>query len=362
MEAREIIELVRGAVVQIATPYATGTGFYLKGPDLIITNEHVVRGCKRIVVDGDQFDKQLVRVLYTDPRLDIAFAEAPDQHNMPMVEAGGIQVIAEGETVIAVGHPFGLKYTATRGIISNANHDQGGIRYLQHDAALNPGNSGGPLLSTEGRVIGVNTFIIRDGNSIGFALPVNYLVETLDEYAQYFGKTGVRCHSCGNMVFDSTAEGEFCPFCGTKVQLPSQVEEYNPVGVKRTIESLLAEMGYNVELSRKGPNSWELKRGSANINISYHEDSGLIVGDAYLAILPRTDIKPIYEYLLRQNYELNGLTFSVQGQDIILSLLVYDRYLGLESGKALFTHLVEKADKFDNILVERFGALWKDAG
>ena len=83
------------------------------------------------------------------------------------------------------------------------------------------------------------------------------------------------------------------------------------------------------------------------------------MGDAFLATLPRKEIKPIYEYLLRQNFSIEGLTFSIKGQDIILSLLIYDRYLNLETGKTLFNHLFKKADDYDNILVEQYGASWK---
>jgi len=79
-----------------------------------------------------------------------------------------------------------------------------------------------------------------------------------------------------------------------------------------------------------GPNHWSIRRGSAKINIAYHEKSGLIIGDAYLATLPEDNIKELYTFLLKQNYKLEGLTFSVKGQDIILSLLIYDQYLNKE--------------------------------
>jgi len=356
---KDIIEHFKEAVVQIATPYATGTGFYLKSQDVIVTNEHVVRGNRRVVVNGSSFEKQIVRVLYLDPRLDLAFLEAPAGHEIPSVYLGVGEPLQEGEPVIAVGHPFGLKYTATQGIISNMQHRQNEIDYIQHDAALNPGNSGGPLIDFHGHVVGVNTFIIRDGNNIGFSLPVDALAGALRKYIAHAGQTAVRCPSCLNLVFEDDEEDGFCPHCGTKVALPSNVELYEPAGVKKTIEILLQDLGYNVELSRKGPNSWEINRGSADINIAYHEQSGLIIGDAYVAILPQHDIKPIYEYLLRQNYKTESLTFSIKGQDIILSLLIYDRYLNGETGKILFDHLFEKADDYDNILVEKYGASWK---
>jgi serine protease Do len=238
-------------------------------------------------------------------------------------------------------------------------HMHNDINYIQHDAALNPGNSGGPLLDMEGNVIGVNTFIIRDGNNIGFSLPARYVQPTLDDFVKQCCSDGVRCHSCGNVVFDNTIEGEYCPHCGTKIQLPSKVEPYNPVGVTKTVEDLLEKLGYNVPLSRIGPNHWEVERGSAKIYLTYHQKTGLITGDAYLCTLPKQQIKPLYTYLMKENYGLSNMGFSIRGNDIILSLLIYDQYLNLETGEKLFGYLFEKADHYDDILVNTYGAEWK---
>ncbi|MEL6989311.1 MAG: trypsin-like peptidase domain-containing protein, partial [Bacteroidota bacterium] len=317
----DYIEKYRDAVVQIATPYSTGTGFYLKSYDLIITNEHVVRGNREAVIDGKLFEKQITTVLYVDQRFDLAFLGAPSNKDaLPDLPLDASLKIKEGEAVIAVGHPFGLKYTATKGIISNTRHSQNELNYLQHDAALNPGNSGGPLINDEGYVIGVNTFIIRDGNNIFFSLPINYLTETISEFKKGDGQIGVRCYSCSNLVFESTIDSGYCPHCGSKLELPSEAEKYEPVGLKKTIEDLLGKLNYKVDLSRRGPNNWEVIQGSAKINISYYEKTGMIIGDAHLCLLPKDNIQAIYEFLLKENFNMDGLTFSVKGQDIILSL------------------------------------------
>lgn len=359
---QEIIEKYKDIIIQIATPYSTGTGFYLHEPNLIITNEHVIRDNREVIVEGTKIKKQLSKVLFTDPKLDLAFLEIKDGSLMPDIDLNGKNDLIVGETILAIGHPFGLKFTATKGIISNTLHKQGDINYLQHDAALNPGNSGGPLVNTQGEIVGVNTFIIKNGNNIGFSLPASYLIQTIQEYQKENGKVGARCYSCSNMVFEDTAEGNYCPHCGSKIELASRVEEYEAIGIPKTIESILEELGHNVRLSRRGPNYWEITQGSANINITYYEKNGLITGDAYLCLLPKVNIKPLYEYILRQNYEIEGLTLSIKGQDIIISLLIYDRYLNGETGLKLFEHLFERADFYDNILVEQYGASWKEEG
>lgn len=356
---KEVIEIYRSVVIQIATPYCTGTGFYLKEPDLIVTNEHVVRDNREVVIDGVGFAKQLVKVIYLDPKYDLAFLSPPKDVDLPAISLAPSDSLSAGDKVVAVGHPFGFKYSATQGIISNPRHEVDDIQYYQHDAALNPGNSGGPLVNMDGQVVGVNTFKVEGGDNIGISLPVKYLSSAIEEFTSAGGKLGVRCQACSNLVFEDTIDHDYCPFCGAKVELPSQVEEYEAVGVSKTIEEMLSLSGHHVLLSRRGPNNWEIHQGSAKINISYYEKTGLITGDAYLCLLPKNNIKPLYEYLLRQNYTLEGLTFSIKGQDIILSLLIYDRYLNVDTGLKLFKHLFEKADFFDNILVEDYGALWK---
>jgi serine protease Do len=162
-----------------------------------------------------------------------------------------------------------------------------------------------------------------------------------------------------NIVTSETVENGFCSYCGSRVELPASVEEYTPTGVPRTIENLISQIGHDVLISRSGPNAWEITQGSAKILITYHDKSGLMSADAVLCQLPKENIKPLYEYLLRQNYENEALTLSVHEQDIILSLLIYDRYLNEETGMTMLRSLFEKADYYDNILVEEYGAIWK---
>ena len=357
----KVIDVFKNVVVQIATPYSRGTGFYLQEYDLIVTNEHVVRGNRQVVVDGLAIKRQLSQVLYTDEKYDLAFLEVSQQIEVPDVRLGTEIKITVGDSIMAIGHPFGLKFAATQGIVSNTKQEQNGVLYIHHDAALNPGNSGGPLVNEEGLVVGVNSFIMQSGNSAGFALPISYLEETLKEFRLAEGQSGTRCRSCSNLVFKSIKKSNYCPFCGAKIQLPCEVEAYEPVGIPKTIEQLLEQMGYDVRLSRLGPNNWEIHQGSANISISYYEKTGLIMGDAYLCCLPKEkgQIKPLYEYLLRQNYLIENLSFSIQNQEIILSLLIHDRYLNVDTGVKLFKHLFIMADHYDNILVEEYGAYWK---
>jgi serine protease Do len=360
MEIRAIIAAAENIIVQIATPYATGTGFYLQAHDLIITNEHVVRGNKNVVIAGKAFEKQMTSVVYLDIKYDLAFLSPPKNHNMISLECGDLSKIDEGDKVLAVGHPFDLKYTATQGIISNLAHKEDDISYIQHDAALNPGNSGGPLIDMEGHIIGVNTFIVQNGNSIGFALPANILQNCLQDFLAGDGQKGVRCPSCQRISFENKVnDSKYCGHCGAAITMINQITDYEPYGVNYTVEDMISKLGYEVSLTRKGPNNWSLIKGSALLNLSYYEKSGLLIGDVYLCSLPDHNIESLYYFLLKENYKLQGISFSIRNNDIILSLLIHDQYINNNTLMMLFQNLLKSADYYDNVLIHEFGAKWK---
>lgn len=356
IDQQHIIEYYKSTVVQIATPFSTGTGFYSQKYKVIITNEHVVRDNKKVLVQGIGFEKYLAQVMYLDSNYDIALLKGPETHQIPVLSFGNGKNEKVGDKVIAVGHPFGLKYTATSGVISNLDHFQHDIRYIQHDAALNPGNSGGPLINLQGQVIGINTFVIKNGSNIGFSLPIAHLLETLNNYSPNDHGPAIRCDSCRAMIIEKENQSPYCTNCGTKVMQIGQIEGYEPVGVAQTIEAMLDVMDYTPELCRKGLNNWQLTRGSANIKIAYHEKSGLILADASICDLPSANLKELYKYLLKENYKPSGLTFSVRNGHIIISLLIYDQYLNVNTSRLLFEKLFDAADYYDNVLEDRFDA------
>lgn len=183
------------------------------------------------------------------------------------------------------------------------------------------------------------------------------LVQAIDEFKSTQAAYGTRCASCNNLVTEKTIEQQYCSSCGSRVALPNSAPDYVPKGVGKTIEEIISQTGNNVDLSRLGPNSWQVMHGSAKINLSYHEKTGMITGDAFLCKLPKENIKQIYEYMLHQNYELDGLSLSITGQEIVLSLVLFDRYLKLETGLVLFQNLLEKADYYDDKLIQDFGAI-----
>ena len=158
MEFQQIIESFQPAVIQISARGGSGTGFYLKDYGVIVTNEHVVGKTAEVSISGKSFQKQLSRVWFTDKKHDLAFVQPPDNISMPTIPLGNYNELKDGDEIIAIGHPYGLNYTATQGVISKVDRVRQGLQYIQIDAAINPGNSGGPLVNETGQVIGVNTF------------------------------------------------------------------------------------------------------------------------------------------------------------------------------------------------------------
>ncbi len=359
MTIQETIEHYQNAVVQIATKTGTGTGFYLPAYDLIVTNNHVIRDMRQATIKGRNFGKQLSAVVFTDERYDLAFLLPPKNvSNFPDLRLGDYKAVKAGDEVIAIGHPYRLNYTATQGVVSRVDRVQQGIHYIQIDAAINPGNSGGPLVNIVGEVVGVNTFIIKGGDNLGFALPVSYLKEALEQYVQVRGQIVIRCPSCSTLVTEESLEnGRYCPNCGTKIEFPKQEEvDVSPLtGIAKTVEDILTSLGHNVILARSGQNHWEVEAGTAKIKISYNPDNYFIISDAFLCRLPKQGISEIYQYLLAENYAMQGKLFSIQGENIVLSSMLYDLELSVESGESMFRDLFDRADYYDTLLIEQFG-------
>ena len=161
------------------TQMARGSGFIIDADGTIVTNNHVVNGADKISVtlaDGTELPAKLVG---RDPRTDLAVIKIDAGKQLPSLNLGDSDLVKPGQWVLAVGNPFGLGGTVTAGIVSARGRDIGAGPYdsfLQVDAAINQGNSGGPLFTQDGRVVGVNTAILSPtGGSvgIGFAIPSN---------------------------------------------------------------------------------------------------------------------------------------------------------------------------------------------
>ena len=168
-----------------------GSGVIIDGKrGFILTNAHVIEGSTSIKVvlqDERQFD---VRIVGADPDSDLAVLQIATDKPLPAIDMGNSDDILIGETIIAIGNPFGFSHTVTTGVVSAVNRsikteDRVFHDFIQTDASINPGNSGGPLLNINGELIGINTAIYAKAQGIGFAIPINKAKRIIVDLIQY---------------------------------------------------------------------------------------------------------------------------------------------------------------------------------
>ena len=181
-----IIESSISSVMIIRTDSGQGAGFVISNEGYIVTNAHVLAddsgylatGIHAINYEGNRIELEFIGY---DNDLDIALLKA--EGNYDALDLGNSDDIKIGEKVIAIGNPYGLVFSVSEGIISGVHREgPNGLRaYIQIDAALNPGNSGGPLIDKSGNVIGMNNFKITGGENLGFALESNYIEDAVND-------------------------------------------------------------------------------------------------------------------------------------------------------------------------------------
>lgn len=176
-----VIENALQAVVSIDTGSAAGTGFFVTSGCLVVTNEHVIRGADTIVLKTAAKKILVGIILAKDPHRDLALL-GTNAKSCNRLELGTGTAPAVGQDVFAIGDPLGLTSTVTKGIISAFRTTDDGVHYLQIDAALNPGNSGGPLVARDGRVLGINTFGFKGAQGLNFAISAAELKTAFGRY------------------------------------------------------------------------------------------------------------------------------------------------------------------------------------
>jgi len=176
--------------------HAQGSGFLISADGLVLTNAHVVEGAKTVTVKLSDHREFKAKVLGADRSSDIAVLKI-DAHDLPTVRIGDSDQLGVGDYVLAIGEPFGLEETATAGIVSAKGRSlpgEGYVPFIQTDAAVNPGNSGGPLFDANGTVVGINAQIYTNSGGyqgVSFAIPINLAVQIKDQIV----KTGRVAHS-----------------------------------------------------------------------------------------------------------------------------------------------------------------------
>lgn len=274
----------RGPQGQRRTVHGVGSGMLVSARGQILTNEHVVAGSSRVQVELSTRARLDARIIYADPLLDLALLELDGLEGELRPVQFSERDPTPGEWVMAVGQPFGLGNTVTVGVISGLGRDhadlgrppgldsQGIWSFIQTDASINVGNSGGPLVDPDGTVVGIATAVRADGQGLAFAIPAPMARHFLQEVWIH----GRVRHARLGMTVDDATEGEL-PGRGSVV-LVKQVDPGGPaaegglqpgdfiLGVGGDPVSRVSDVAYLVQLAGVGSQvSFSYKRGDGDI-------------------------------------------------------------------------------------------------
>jgi len=273
-----------------------GSGFIVSSKGYILTNEHVIEGATRITVGLQSGEKYRGKIVGIDEETDVAVIKIETSQDLPTVTLGDSNSAEVGDWVLAMGSPFGLDQTVTAGIISKKERETPYFtsfqRFLQTDAAINRGNSGGPLVNMRGEVIGVNSQIATstgDYNGIGFALPANeanfvyrqivaqgkvrrgFLGITLDSVKDEFARVYGLPEAKGAIVMDvtQTREGQLTPAAKAGIQSNDIIVEFNGqlvANAQDLIQKVASSpVGQSVALSYLRDVDGKLEKHTANV-------------------------------------------------------------------------------------------------
>jgi len=281
-----------------------GSGFIIDAKGYIVTNNHVIEGASRITVGLLSGERYRGKVIGIDRETDLALVKIEAERPLPVMKFGDSNVVQVGDWVLAIGSPFGLEQTVTAGIISKKERDTASSqtfqRFLQTDAAINRGNSGGPLINMRGEVIGVNSQIATlngDYNGIGFALPSNeakfvcdqilangkvkrgYLGVTLDSVKGEFARVYSLADARGAIVADIQVEqrdGEPTPAAKAGLRVNDIIVEFNGQPVQDA-QDLIAKVaataiGQTVSLTYLRDVDGKLERRSVSVALGERPD------------------------------------------------------------------------------------------
>jgi len=273
-----------------------GSGFIVSPKGYILTNEHVIEGATRITVGLQSGEKFRGKIVGIDEETDVAVIKIETSQDLPTVTLGDSNSAEVGDWVLAMGSPFGLDQTVTAGIVSKKERETPYFtsfqRFLQTDAAINRGNSGGPLVNMRGEVIGVNSQIATstgDYNGIGFALPANeanfvyrqivaqgkvrrgFLGITLDSVKDEFARVYGLPEAKGAIVMDvtQTKDGQLAPAARAGIQSNDIIVEFNrqPVANAQDLIQKVASspVGQSVALTYMRDVEGKLEKHTANV-------------------------------------------------------------------------------------------------
>ena len=345
-------EALKNAVYKVNTASGSGSSFYIKKANIIATNYHVVEGNKTVSIEDQQQERYAAQVIYVNPDADIAFIRPVNFTSPADIPFGRVTDVQNQDKVWVLGFPFGMPYTITEGIVSNARQLVDGRSFIQTDAAVNPGNSGGPVVNDQGTLVGITTAKITQADNVGFVIPGRILQEELDSLAQNTtNRYSLKCNSCKSLIYEKT---DYCPNCGANID--EKIFEDKPLSkLSEFVESAIRLMDFDPVLARGGQEFWEFHSGSALIRIFVY-NSNYLYATSPMNNLPTGNLEALLRYLLSNPavpYQL-----GIYDNQIFLSYRarITDVFSDqAEAVKQKLGHLLIKANEMDDHFVNEFG-------
>lgn len=331
----------------------SGSCFYLKEYGIFVTNYHVVEGFRTLAIQDSKKNSHLAKVVLVNPVYDIAFLVAEgDFSNLPNIIVPEGDEVAIGQKINVAGYPFGLPFTVTEGTVSSPRQLLNNSYFIQTDAAVNPGNSGGPMFNEKGELIAITVSKRIDADNMGYGIPVESLKKML-KHADEIDRSmfSVQCDSCETLI---TNEVEYCPSCGNKMA-EGLFKERGLTDLAVFCEEAIEAMGINPILARVGYESWKFHKGSSEIRMFVYQRSYLFATSP-INVLPKKDLEPVLTYLLGDH--IKPYQFGLDGNQIYISYRVHMSDVFSDHGpevKKNLTNLAFKADELDNFLADTYG-------
>ncbi|MFN3605300.1 MAG: trypsin-like peptidase domain-containing protein [Leptonema sp. (in: bacteria)] len=352
---KDFLEKFAQLVFKIITKDGSGSGFYYNEYKIIITNYHVVKGHRIVGIEDINNNSFSADVLVINPALDIALLKPKKDillnYKIDFIES--IQTKA-GEKVKVLGYPYGMPFTITEGIISSTNQIVSERSFIQTDAAVNPGNSGGPIIDEKGRVIGITTLKLTEAENIAFAIPTEYIKQDLEDLIKNPSITyTVKCPSC---LFMLQKPYEFCPNCGTELKnfhehfrLPKKSE------LEKFIEEILSNLDIDPIAAQKGKEFWEFYFGSSLIRFFLYREEYYFLTSP-LVKLPKINMDKFYEFILSNPHP--PYILGILNNKLYLSYRIHKGDFKETNYKKInnaIMNFIPLSDKLDDFYIKNFG-------
>ena len=346
-------------IFKIITDSGSGTGFFFKGYEYIITNYHVVAGFREVIIEDNQKNRYLSKVVMVNSLVDIAFLVVKD---MPVVEKiielnANLNIETMQEVNIA-GYPFGMPFVITKGIISSTKQIMDNRYYIQTDAAINSGNSGGPMIDKENNLVAVVNSKFSEADNVGFGIPFSDIQDELDNFTFHDEAYRVKCVSCHNYLEKKV---EFCDKCGKDIdeKLFDTLEKEEDSKLTMVVEKAITNYGLNPKLCRVGKEFWEFYPKSNVIRFfSTGEDS--FYASSPICSVPKEHIEEALKVITSNKFKPFNLGIYAKNNTICLYYRIFQFDVTSEVSTEEVMHNLElfiaKSIELSEYFIEIFNA------